>query len=29
MVEMVNCGDGGEIGREVVLKMVDYVEEIG
>ena len=28
MVEMVNCGDGGEIGREVVLEMVDYVEGI-
>ena len=29
MVEMVNCGDGGEIGREVVLQMVDYVGGIG
>ena len=29
MVEMVNCDGGGEIGREVVLEMVDYVEGIG
>ena len=29
MVKMVICGDGGEIGREVVLEMVDYVEGVG
>ena len=29
MVKMVICGDGGEIGREVVLEMLDYVEGIG
>jgi len=29
MVEMVNCGDCGEIGREVVLEMLDYVVGIG